>query len=120
LYIFFFQKKKYFFFTFFYATFQCGRYGVFKKNLTFFFDPEKVKKPPSKVAHNRPKPFFPLASPDHSPQPRIDFSYYEILGPDICSLICELEMDGTLHTDFRKSETSRDIKKYCTGASIAS
>ena len=22
------------------------------------------------------------------------------------------EMDGTLHTDFRKSETSRDIKKY--------
>ena len=23
------------------------------------------------------------------------------------------EMNGTLHTDFRKSETSRDIKKYC-------
>ena len=23
-----------------------------------------------------------------------------------------IEMDGTLHTDFRKSETSRDIKKY--------
>ena len=22
------------------------------------------------------------------------------------------EMDGTLHTDFRKSESSRDIKKY--------
>ena len=22
------------------------------------------------------------------------------------------EMDGTLHTDFRKSETSRGIKKY--------
>ena len=35
-----------------------------------------------------PTPFFSQSSPDHSPQPRIDFSYYEISGPDICSLIC--------------------------------
>ena len=28
-----------------------------------------------------------IIGPDHSPQLRIDFSYYEILGPDICSLI---------------------------------
>ena len=35
-----------------------------------------------------PNPFIPQSSPDHSPQPRIDFSYYEISGPDICSLIC--------------------------------
>ena len=41
-----------------------------------------------KVAHNRPKPFFLHSSPAHSPQPGIDFSYYEISGPDICSLIC--------------------------------
>ena len=41
------------------------------------FDPKNMKKLPSKVAHNQP-----------SPQPRIDFSYYEISGPDICSLIC--------------------------------
>ena len=47
-----------FFLPFFYATFQCGRYGVFKKNLKTFFDPEKVKKQASKVAHNRPTPFY--------------------------------------------------------------
>ena len=35
-----------------------------------------------------PDPFIPQSSPDHSPQPRIDFSYHEISGPDICSLIC--------------------------------
>jgi hypothetical protein len=58
------RKKK----TLFYATFQCGRYSVFKKNLTFFFDPEKVKKRASKVAHNQPNPFFSQSSPDHSPE----------------------------------------------------
>ena len=62
---------------------------VFSKKLKKkFFDPEKVKKRASKVAHNRPRPFFPTVQP--RPQPRIDFSYYEISGPDICSLICDL------------------------------
>ena len=28
------------------------------------------------------------SSPDHSPLPRIDFSYYQIWEPYICSLIC--------------------------------
>ena len=56
------------FLPFFYATFQCGRYGVFRKNLTFFFDPEIVKKRASKVAHNRPKPFFSQSSPAHIPE----------------------------------------------------
>ena len=32
----------------FYATFQCGRYSVFKKSLKSFFYPEKVKKQASK------------------------------------------------------------------------
>ena len=59
-----FLKKKifppqiFFFLPFFYATFQCGRYGVFKIFLKYFFDPEKVKKRASKVAHNRPRPFY--------------------------------------------------------------
>ena len=70
---------KNFFLPFFNATFQCGRYGV----------SEKVKKRASKVAHNRPRPFFPLSSPGHSPQPKIDSPYHEISGPDICSLICD-------------------------------
>ena len=37
-----------------------------------------------------PDPFISQSSPDHSPLPRIDFSYYEISRPDICSLICVL------------------------------
>ena len=35
-------------------------------------------------------PYISKSSPEHSPKPRIDFSYYEISGPDICSLICEI------------------------------
>ena len=31
---------------------------VFSKKLTFVFAPENMKKPPSKVAHNRPPKFF--------------------------------------------------------------
>jgi hypothetical protein len=36
-----FPPQKNFFLPFFYATFQCGRYGVFKKYLNFFFGPKK-------------------------------------------------------------------------------
>ena len=61
---------------------------LFSADAIVFFDPQNMKKPPSKVAHNRPRPFISQSSPDHSPQPRIDFSYYEISGPDICFLIC--------------------------------
>ena len=46
-----------------------------------------MKKRAKKVAHNRPRPFYFTVQP--RPQPRIDFSYYEISGPDICSLICD-------------------------------
>ena len=66
-----FPKKKKFFLPFFYATFQCGRYGVFKKKLKYFFDPEKVKKRASKVAHNPPRPFYFTVQPKpmaHSPE----------------------------------------------------
>ena len=31
-----------------------------------------------------------IIGPDHNPLLRIDFSYYEISGPDICFLICAL------------------------------
>ena len=48
-------KKRY------YVTFQCGHYSVFKKIKKKNFDPQKVKKRASKVAHNfivqpRPQP----------------------------------------------------------------
>ena len=81
------QKKKNFL-LFFYATFQCGRYNVFKFFFFFFFALKKLKRPHSKVAHNRPKFFFPQPSPTHSQQPKIDFSYHKNVPPTICSLIC--------------------------------
>ena len=62
-----FQKKNKKILPLFYATFQCGRYSVFKKKLKIFFDPKKVKKQASKVAHNRPRPFYFTVQP--RPQP---------------------------------------------------
>ena len=50
-------KKKYL--PFFYATFQCGRYNVFK---CFFFDYKKLKKTPSKVAQKNSNPLFSLTA----------------------------------------------------------
>ena len=43
------------------------------------------KKIPSKVAYNPPRPFYFTVQP--RPQPTAQKWYYEILGPDICSLI---------------------------------
>ena len=31
---------------------------LFSADAIVFFDPQNMKKPPSKVAHNRPKPFY--------------------------------------------------------------
>ena len=44
---------------------------VFSKKINIFFDPEKVKKLASKVAHNRPRPFYFTVQPRptaHSPE----------------------------------------------------
>ena len=35
----------------FYATFQCGTYNIFKKNLDYFFTHEDIKKQASNVAY---------------------------------------------------------------------
>ena len=64
---------------------------VFSKKFNFFLTPKKWKNGPQKLLIIGPDPFISQSSPDHSPQPRIDFSYYEISGPDICSLICGLK-----------------------------
>ena len=88
----FFWKKKFFptiffFLPFFYATFQCGRYNVFKFLFFYFFAHKKLKKPPSKVAHNRPKPFLRQSSPGHSPQPRSSFPFYKKPNPNVSLLV---------------------------------
>ena len=69
-----------------------------KKNWYFFLTPKKWKNRPQKLLIIGLDPFIPQSSPDHRPEPRIDFSYYEISGPDICSLICvscELKSRGS-------------------------
>ena len=67
-----------------------------KKNEINFLSIKTLKNGPQKLLIIGPDPFISQSSPDHSPQPRIDFSYYEISGPDICSLICDyyLVLDG--------------------------
>jgi hypothetical protein len=72
----------------FYATFQCGPWKIFKKKLNQFFVNQNFKNGHQKLLIIGTNPFISQSSPDHSPQPRIDFSYCEISGPDICSLIC--------------------------------
>ena len=59
----------------------------------FFFAHKKLKKPPSKVAHNRPKPFIPQPSRTHSQQPKVDFSYHNNVPPSVCSLVCGMQYD---------------------------
>ena len=76
--------------TLFYATFQCGRYNVKKIQKKFFLPMKNWKNHPKKLLRIGPDHFFPLTSQGHSPQPKIDFPYHEISGPDICSLICVL------------------------------
>ena len=51
------------------------------------------KKHPKKLLRISPDPFFPRSSPGHSQQPKIDFPYHEISGPEICSLICAMYCD---------------------------
>ena len=62
-------------------------------------DPKNMKNGPQKLLIIGPDSFISQSSPDHSPQPRIDFSYYEISGPDICSLIC-VKKHGIINTIF--------------------
>ena len=67
----FFQKKIFIFFTFFQCNFSVRTLWRFQKNFEIFFDPQKVKKRASKVAHNRPNFFFhsPAQTTAHSRQP---------------------------------------------------
>ena len=86
---FFFQNFFWKILTLFYATFQCGRYNVKKIKKNFFLPMKNWKNHPKKLLRIGPDHFFPLTSQGHSPQPKIDFPYHEISGPDICCLICD-------------------------------
>ena len=57
-----------------------------KKFWINFLSIKFLKNWPQKLLIISPNPFISQSSPDHKPRPKIDFSYYEISGPDICSL----------------------------------
>ena len=61
-----FLKKNIFFSPFFNATFQCGRYGVFKIQ-NFFLTPKKWKNRQKKLLIIGPDPFLSQSSPDQRP-----------------------------------------------------
>ena len=62
---------------------------IFSTNFwIYFLSIKTLKNGPQKLLIIGLNPFISQSSPNHSPQPRIDFSYYEISGPDICFLIC--------------------------------
>ena len=63
-----------------------------KKLKKQFLTPKKWKNGPQKLLIIGPDPLFPQSNPGHSPQPKIDSPYHDILGPDICSLICGVEL----------------------------
>ena len=70
-----------------------------------------MKKRASKVAHNRPKPFYFIGQP--RPQPRIDLSYYyEISGPDICSRICGIAITRKIETRKEKLYNYMKLSMY--------
>ena len=57
-----------------------------------FFSPENMKKPPSKVAHNRPKPLFFQDCQSAEIQPKSQFLFHKDVSPrDFCTM--------TLYTD---------------------
>ena len=56
-------------------------------NFFIFFDHKKLKKPLQKVAHNRPRPFFFLCSPDCPKQPRTSFPFYKFFYPIVSAKV---------------------------------
>ena len=68
--------------------FNADAIVISKRNLKKMLTPKKWKNGPQKLLIISPDLFISQSSPDHSSQPRIEFSYYGISGPDICSLIC--------------------------------
>ena len=75
-----------------------------KKNQINFLPMKFLKNGPQKLFIIGPDPLISQSSPDHSPQPRIDFSYYEIWGLEsvllsvILSLLIQAEIEFAVHT----------------------
>ena len=82
------SKKNFFYKKSIMQLFSANAIVFSKIFFEFFLSPKTWKNSPQKLLIIVPDPFISQSSPDHSPKSRIDFSYYEISGPDICSLSC--------------------------------
>ena len=60
-----------------------------------------------KNAHNWPNAFFSQSNPDHSPQLKIDFSYYKYVPRLICLLIC-----GFIHSSPKNTSMVKKLYQY--------
>ena len=81
----------------------------------FFFVNKNFTKWDSKVAHNRPRPFYLTVQP--RPQPTAQnwfFQKNEISGPDICYFICGKYLDHNCKTILTHS-WGRGRQGYCRG-----
>ena len=85
-----FSKKK---LPLFYATFQCGPYNIFKKNLGLFFGHENIKK----VAHNRPQTFFSSTGPAAQTSPELIFHIINMSPDPSVSLSVPNQIRTLLH-----------------------
>ena len=72
---------------------------------------KKLKKLPSKVAYNWPKPFISQSSPALSQQLRIDFSYHKMSGTSICFLICVSDVQKVKKGLFGSAKMMRLLAK---------
>ena len=91
-----FPKKKLFFFYLFSMQLFSADATMFSKFCLFFFDHKKLKNPPQKVAHNRPRPFFFSAAPTAQNSPELHFRF--INSSIQSSLLRSLHMDHLLNS----------------------
>ena len=102
--------------TFFLCNFSVRSLQCFQ-NFFFFFAHKKLKNPPSKVAHNRPKPFLRQSSPGHSPQPRSSFPFYKKPNPNVSLLVSGRNLTRNKAARKRASNKTNDhshpIKLCC-------
>ena len=104
----------------FYATFQYGRYSVFKNFLKIiFFDPEKVKKLSSKVAHNRLRPFYSTVQPRTQPTAQNWFSIlWNLRTRHLLFYLCHVLLGSEIYQFamkypalYKKQGARHDVKK---------
>ena len=110
------HKKIFFFYLFSMQLFSAD--ATMFSNFFFFFDHKKLKKPPSKVAHNRPKPFLRQSSPGHSPQPRSSFPFYKKSIATLSLLLSDYIIHYLIFLTFGSCFSFQDTGSFDSGDEV--